>query len=86
MNLATAYGREESHFVAGVKRRIPSGKLLIARGHDGRAILGQFGNAIRIESKEVLDRGSLVEVKRLLGLAGNIFQAAEEKDLDADGL
>lgn len=86
MNLAAAYRREESNFVAGMQQGVPCSKLLIARCHHGRAVFGQLGNALRIEPKELLDRGSLVEVKRPLGLADNVFQAAEEKDFDANCL
>ena len=86
LNLAATYGREESYFVAGVQQGVPGCKFLIAGRNDGRAVFGQFGGALRIESKELLNRGSFVEVKRLLGLADDIFQEAEEKHLDAHGL
>lgn len=86
LNLAAAYRREERYFVAGLQQGVPGGKLLIARGHDGGTVFGQLRDSLRIECKELLDCGCLVEVKRILGLADNVFQAAEEKDLDANSL
>ena len=86
MNLAATDGREEGDFVAGMKRSIPRSKFLIARSHNGGAIFGEFGNALRIEGEEVLDGGSIVEVQRFFGLADNIFQTAKEEHFDANRL
>lgn len=35
LTLTATDRREESHFVAGMKQRVPSSKLLISRRHDG---------------------------------------------------
>jgi len=69
-----------------VKRRVPSRKFLIARGHDGGAVLGEFGNALGIERKELLNREGVSKVEGFLGAADDIFQAAEEQDFHANGL
>lgn len=86
MNLASADRREERYFVTRVKKRIPRGKFLISRSYDGRTVFGQLGNALRIEGKELFDRGRVIEVQKLFGLADNVLQAAEEKHFDANGL
>lgn len=83
---ATADGREEGDFIAGVKPGVPCGKFLVTRRHHGRAIFLELGNALGIESEELLDRAHLREVQGFFRLPHDIFQAAEEKDPHADGL
>jgi len=83
---AAAHGRKEGHFVAGAKRSVPGSKFLIAGSDHGRAVFCEFGNARRIESEEFLDGGGVGEIEELLGMAKDIFQAAKEQDLHADGL
>lgn len=86
LNLAAADRREESDFVARMEQGVPSCKLLISGSDDGRAIFGHLGNTLRIKSKELFDRGSIVNVQRFFRLADNIFQSPEEQYLDAYGL
>ena len=83
---ATADGWEEGDFITRMEHGIPSGKLLIAGSEDGGAVFGELRNALRIKSKELFDRGGLSEVQRFFRLTDHVFQAAEEKDLYADGL
>ena len=86
MNLATTNRREESDFVPRMKQGVPRSEFLIAGSHNGRAVLGQLGNALRVRSEELLDSGSVSNVQRFLELADNVLQAAKEQHLDADGL
>ena len=86
MCLAAAHRRKESDLVTRTKRRVPRGELLIARGDDGRAILGKFRMACGVSGEKLLERGSVGEVEAFLGMSHDIFEAAKEEDLHAHGL
>lgn len=83
---ATAHWRKESHFVAGVERGVPGSEFLIARSDHGRAVFGKFGKAAGIDGEELLDGGSVSKIQRFLDMADDVFQTAEEEDLDANSL
>lgn len=85
MDLTAADRREESDFVARMEQGVPSSKLLISGSDDGRAVFGHLRNTLRIKSKELFDRGSIVDVQRLFRLADNVFQSPEEQHLNAYG-
>lgn len=78
---SAADGRQKGHFVAGMERRIPRSEFLIARSHDGRSVFDKFRNPRDVSGKELLDGGSVAKIQRFLGVADDIFQAAEEQDL-----
>ena len=83
---AATHGREKGNFVAGVERCVPRGKFLIAGSDDGRTIFGEFGVAGGVDSEDLLDSGGCGAVGGVLGPGGEVFETAEEKDGDADGL
>lgn len=85
-NLAAAHRREKSDFVAGVKRSIPRRKLLIARGDQRRAVLGEVRDARDVKSEELLDGRALGDFKRFFGKANGVFQAPKEQHLHANRL
>ena len=83
---AAAHGRQESDFVAGVERSVPGGEFLIAGSDEGGAKFCESGIARGVESKELFDGCRVGGLNRFLGVADDFFQAAEEKDFDANGL
>ena len=83
---ATTDGWKESDFVAGIDYRIPSRKLLVARGHDRRAVFGKLRKARGIPGEKLLDRGGIGKVQRFLRVPDDIFQAPEEQDLYAEAV
>ena len=84
--LATAYWRKERNFVAGMERSIPGSEFLVERSDDGRAEFCEFGILLGVESKELFHCGGLWKVEALFGMAGEVFETAEEEDLHANGL
>jgi hypothetical protein len=84
--LATAYGRKEGYFVAGMERSIPGSEFLVAGSDDGRAEFREFGIFPGVEGEELFDRGGVGKVEGFFGVAGEIFETAEEEDFDANGL
>lgn len=82
----TTDGWKESDFVARIDCCIPSRKLLVARGHDRRAVFGKLRKARGIPGEELLDRGGISKVQRFLRVPDDIFQAPEEQDLYAYAL
>jgi hypothetical protein len=85
-NLATAHRRKESDLVAGVKRRIPRCKFLIARSDERRTVLGEVWEARNVESEKLLDGRGLGDFERFLGKTDDVFQAPEEQHLHANRL
>ena len=86
LNLATADRRKKCDFVTRMKQGVPGGKFLITRGHDRRAVFGEFRDARGIEGKELFDGGGFCKVEGILSVANDIFQAAKEKHFHADAL
>jgi hypothetical protein len=84
--LAAAHGREKGDFVAGTERRIPGGEFLIARSDHRGAVFHELGMARRVESEKLLDRGGVGELSGVLGVAGELLEAAEKQDLYANRL
>jgi hypothetical protein len=82
--LAAAHGRQERDFVAGMERRAPSGKFLVARGDYGSAETRELGMAGGVASEESFDKRAFGEVDGVFGAADNFLEAAEEEHLDAD--
>ena len=83
---AATDGWKERDFIARINHRIPRGKFLIARGHDGRAIFGKLGKARGIPGEKLFDGGGIGKVQRFLRVPDDIFQASEKQDLDAYAL
>lgn len=83
--LATADGREESDFIAGMKGGAPCSELPIARGYQGGAILLKAGITRSVLREERFDIRIGLNIKRFLGAPGNFFKAAKEENLHADG-
>lgn len=83
---ATTYWRKEGNLITGMKDGIPGGELLVAGGDHGGAILLEFGVKAGVAGKKRFDRGFGSEIQGILGAHGDLFQAAEEENLDADRL
>ena len=64
----------------------PWSELLITGGDQRRAILPQLGVTIGVVGKKRFDVGLGREVYGVLGESGDLFEAAEKENLDADGL
>jgi hypothetical protein len=83
---ATAYGWQEGNFIASMKNGVPRCELLIAGRDQRRAVLLKFGVTAGILGKEGFDIGLGRKVDGFLGASGDLFQAAEKQNLDADRL
>ncbi len=83
---AAAHGREKCNLVAGTEWRIPGGKFLVARRNHRRAVFCKLWITRRIESEELLDRRGIRELGGILGVAGEVLEAAEKEDLHANRL
>ncbi len=83
---AAAYGRQKSDFIAGVEGGVPVRELPIARGHQRGAILLELRETRSVGGEERFDARVAGNFKRFLSAADYFFQAAEEKNLNADGL
>ncbi len=75
---AAAHGRQKGDFVAGAQRRIPGGEFLVARSDYRGAILCQLRMARSVKSEELLDRCCVGGLDGILGVACELFEAAEE--------
>jgi hypothetical protein len=64
----------------------PWGELLITGGDQRRAILPKFGVSSGVVGKKRFDVGLRREIYGFLGASGDLFEAAEKENLDADGL
>lgn len=84
--LAATHGREECDLVAGMERRIPRSEFLIARGNDRRTIFGKLGMRCGVVGEEMFYRGRFGKFGRIFVAADELFEAAEEENLDADRL
>ena len=84
--LTTTDGWKEGNLVARMERSIPGSEFLVARGDNGRAESCEFGIFLGVESKELFDCGSVGNVQGFFSMSGEVFEAAEEEDLDANGL
>ena len=69
-----------------MKNGIPRRELLIAGGDQGRAILLKFGVTAGILGKKRFDVGVDGQVYGFAGASGDLFEAAEKQNLDADRL
>jgi hypothetical protein len=65
---------------------VPRRELLIAGGDQRRAILTEFGIAADVVGKNGFDVGLGREVYGVLGESGDLFEATEKENLDADQL
>ena len=84
--LAAAYRRKEGNFVAGMEWSIPGRKFLVARGDDRGAEFCEFGIFCGAEGEELLDGGGVGKIEGVFRVASQVFETAEEEDLDTDGL
>ena len=69
-----------------MKNGIPRRELLIAGGDQGRAILLKFGVPVGIVGEKRFDVGVGRQVYGFVGASGDLFEAAEKQNLDADRL
>jgi hypothetical protein len=83
---AAAYRRQEGNFIASMKNGVPWRELLIAGGDQRRAILPEFGIAAGVVGKKRFDVGLGREVYGVLDESGDLFEATEKENLDADRL
>src|SRR6266849_3698744 len=83
--LAAAHGREESDFIAGTERRAPSREFLVARGDQRRAETRELRLYVDAAGEEVLDARAFADFDNFFGAARDFLEAAEEKDLHANG-
>jgi hypothetical protein len=83
---ATAYGRQEGNFIAGMEDSVPRRELLIAGGDQRRAILLKFGVTADVLGKKRFDICLGREVYGFVRASGDFFQASEKQNLDADRL
>jgi hypothetical protein len=82
---AAAYRRKKGDFVAGIQRRAPSGKFLVARGYQGGAEAGQLRPARNEGGEQLLDARTGRQLDRFLRSACDFPEAAEEENLYVDG-
>src|SRR4029077_16281811 len=82
---AATYRRKKGDFVAGMQRRAPCGKFLIARGYQGAAEACQLRPARNEGGEKLLDTGAGRQLDRFLRSACNFLEAAEEENLYLDG-
>jgi hypothetical protein len=69
-----------------MKNGIPGGELLIAGGDQRRAILLKFGVTASIAGKKRFDIGVGRKIYGGLGESGDLFEAPEKENLNADRL
>lgn len=81
--LATAYGRKEGNFIVGMEWSIPGSKFLVAGSDYRGAEFREFGILLGVEGEELFDCGGVGKVEGFFGVAGKIFETAEEEDFDA---
>src|SRR5579864_1581356 len=82
---AATYRRKKGDFVAGMQRRAPWGKFLIARGYQGGAEASELGPARNEAGEKLLDARTRRQLDRFFGSACNFLEAAEEENLYVDG-
>lgn len=86
MNSAPADRREESYFVAGMKRRVPRGELAVTRRDQGRAEFAKLRARLGTMGEQVLDYGAVAQLHRLFAGAGSFLQSAEVEHFNQHGL
>ena len=84
--LTTTDGWKEGNLVARMERSIPGSEFLIARSDNGGAEFCELGIFSGVKSKELFDCGGVGNVQGFFSMSSEVFETAEEEDLDANGL